>query len=434
MTAVATDAAERPAEQARRPWMPPDAVLLGISMFCVVAATNIMTPLLPQIRDDLGISITTAGVIVGSFGLARLLVDLPAGFLASSFAPRVLSLVAVVALVVSSLIGIGADTVETLILARVVSGIGVAILATVILAALSALATPANRGKVMSMYPMANNVGIAFYPLLGGIIGALVGWRATFAVNAVLAVVAGVVLLPMLSRIDLRKPRTASRQADDQRVLYGSRRTIALAVTNGGVVANMIHRHGVRNTILPLYAATVLGLSGVSIATAIALMAITGFLVMAPGGSLGDRVGRRRVISTGLLAIAIGDLLFLFTGDLLSFLFVAALIGCGDFFSSSQTALLSEIVPADRRTWVLSGYRFSSDLGALIGPVLLAFVMDSVGVQAALIAASGILLFAALAARIGVPARIDLAVTDQAVDAPLAQTATPTPTPGGSPR
>ena len=284
MTAVATDAAERPAEQARRPWMPPDAVLLGISMFCVVAATNIMTPLLPQIRDDLGISITTAGVIVGSFGLARLLVDLPAGFLASSFAPRVLSLVAVVALVVSSLIGIGADTVEILILARVVSGIGVAILATVILAALSALATPANRGKVMSMYPMANNVGIAFYPLLGGIIGALVGWRATFAVNAVLAVVAGVVLLPMLSRIDLRKPRTASRQADDQRVLYGSRRTIALAVTNGGVVANMIHRHGVRNTILPLYAATVLGLSGVSIATAIALMAITGFLVMAPGG------------------------------------------------------------------------------------------------------------------------------------------------------
>lgn len=401
-----------PAEAARRPWMPPDAVLLGVAMFCVIAATNIMTPLLPQIRDDLGISITTAGVIVGSFGLARLLVDLPAGFLASNVAPRVLSLIAVVALIASSAIGIGANTVETLIVARVVSGIGVAILATVILAALSALATTANRGKVMSIYPMANNLGIAFYPLLGAVIGAVIGWRATFAVNAGLAVVAGALLIPMLGRIDLRKPKTGkAAQTDDQRVLYGSRRTVALGVTNAGVVANMIHRHGVRNTILPLYAATVLGLSGFSIAVAIALMAITGFLVMAPGGSLGDRIGRRRVISVGLFAIAIGDLLFLFTGELVSFLIVAAVIGCGDFFSSSQTALLSEIVPADRRTFVLSGYRFSSDLGALIGPIMLAIVMDTVGVQAAIITASAILLLASIAARVGVPAHVDLAVT-----------------------
>lgn len=410
--ATATADVELPAEAVRRPWMPPDAVMLGVSMFCVVAATNIMTPLLPQIRDDLGVSITTAGLIVASFGLARLMVDLPAGFLASNIAPKLLTLVAVVALIVSSAIGIGAGTVETLILARVVSGIGVAILATVILAALSALATPANRGKVMSLYPMANNLGIAFYPILGGIIGVIIGWRATFAVNAVLAVVAGALLLPMLGRIDLHRPKTGkAAETDDKRVLYGSRRTVALAVTNGGVVANMIHRHGVRNTILPLYAATVLGLGGVSIAVAIALMAITGFLVMAPGGSLGDRVGRRRVISVGLFAIAIGDLLFLFTGELVSFLLVAALIGCGDFFASSQTALLSEIVPADRRTFVLSGYRFSSDLGALIGPLMLAFVMDTVGVHAAIIVASAILLTAAIAARVGVPARIDLAVT-----------------------
>jgi MFS family permease len=178
-------------------------------------------------------------------------------------------------------------------------------------------------------------------------------------------------------------------------------------VTNGGVVANMIHRHGVRNTILPLYAASVLGLGGVSIATAIAAMALTGFVVMAPGGSLGDRIGRRRVISIGLAAVAVGDLVFLLTGDYLSFLLVAAAIGCGDFFSSSQTALLSEIVPAEQRTMALSGYRFSSDLGALIGPVLLAFVMDHAGVEAAIVAAAAILFLASAAARIGVPGRVD---------------------------
>jgi MFS transporter, DHA1 family, multidrug resistance protein len=408
-----------------RAWMPRDAVLLGLAMFCTISATNIMTPLLPAIRDDFGVSIATAGVIVGAFGLARLAVDLPAGFLASRIRPRSLSVVAAILLIASSFVGLGAGTVEVLIAARIGSGIGVGILATVILAALSASATPSDRGKVMSIYPMANNVGIALYPLLGGVIGVLIGWRATFAVTAALAVAAIVILVPMLGRVEIRpKPSTGPSTVEDARVLHGNRKRVALLVTNGGVVANMIHRHGVRNTILPLYAATVLGLGGFSIATAIAAMALTGFIVMAPGGVLGDRVGRRRVIASGLAAVAVGDLAFLLTHDYWSFLIVAAIIGCGDFFSSSQTALLSEIVPPRQRTMALSGYRFSSDLGALIGPILLAVVMDQYGPQLAIVVASAILFVAAIAARIGVPAKVDLSVP--------ATTAAPAPPPDGA--
>jgi MFS family permease len=169
----------------------------------------------------------------------------------------------------------------------------------------------------------------------------------------------------------------------------------------------MIHRHGIRNTILPLYAATALGLGGISIATAIALMSITGLLVATPGGMLGDRIGRRRVIVSGLSALAIGDLAFLLTGDLVTFLLVSALIGFGDFFTSSQTALLSEIVPAAERTRALSGYRFSSDLGSMIGPILLAAVMDGVGAQAAIVVAAVILGSAALTAHVFVPKQVD---------------------------
>ncbi len=420
----------------RTAWLPRNAVLLGVSMFCTVSATNIMTPLLPAIRDDFGVSISTAGVIVGAFGLARIAVDLPAGFLATRVPPMRLSLIAAIVLIIASVVGFTSSTVEVLIAARVGSGIGVAILATIILAALSSTATAADRGKVMSMYPMANNVGIAVYPLLGGILGAILGWRSTFAITAVLAVAAALILLPILGRIELRPKQQAKGDgADDPRVLHGHRKTVALAVTNGGVVANMIHRHGVRNTILPLYAATVLGLGGVSIATAIAAMAITGFIVMAPGGMLGDRVGRRRVISVGLAAVAIGDLAFLLTGDYLSFLLVAAIIGLGDFFSSSQTALLSEIVPPRQRTMALSGYRFSSDLGALIGPILLAVIMDTWGVHAAIIVAAVILLTASVLARIGVPRRVDLAVPEAAAAPSTQQAATATaatPTPDGA--
>lgn len=384
--------------------VPREALLLAVSILLVIAATNILTPLLPAIRDDFGISISTVGLIVGSYGLARLAVDLPAGFLANRVGHRRLSVIAFVILLGASVLGLVSVSVEGLIAARIGAGLAVGILATIILSALSATARPANRGKVMSLFHVANNIGIAMYPLIGALVGLAFGWRATFAVTIVLAVVAALILLPLLLRIQLDGPGGGGRgTADPTLLLHGRDRRQAVAVTNLGVVANMIHRHGFRNTILPLYAATTLGLGGLSIATAIALMSITGLLVATPGGMLGDRIGRRRVITAGLAAVAVGDLVFLLTGDLLTFLAAAALIGFGDFFSSFQTALLSEVVPPEDRTKVLSTYRFSADLGALIGPVFLAIVMDVANAQTAIVVAAAILFFAALAARFGVP-------------------------------
>lgn len=404
MTAVAADG---PAAAARAS-IPRESFLLAGALFLIVSATNIMTPLLPDIRKDFGVSIAMAGVIVGAFGLARLIIDLPAGFVSDRVGHRRISMVALVLALVSCLIGLNAASVERLIVARVGSGFAVGILATVVLSSLSATATPSNRGKVMSLFHVANNVGIAAYPLVGGVIGVLFGWRVTFAVTFALILVAGAILLPVLRQVHPRSGSAPRASLGEARVLHGRERVIAIGATNLGVVANMINRHGFRNTILPLYAATALGLGGISIATAIALMSITGLLVATPGGMLGDRVGRRRIITAGLAAIAAGDLVFLFTHDLVTFLLAAALIGFGDFFSSSQTALLSEIVPPQDRTKVLGTYRFSADLGAFIGPVALAAVMDLISAQAAIITAAIVLLLASLIARIGVPPTVDL--------------------------
>jgi predicted MFS family arabinose efflux permease len=386
--------------------IPRESLALAASIFLMISAGNILIPLLPDIQEEFGVSIATAGWIVGSYGLSRLLVNLPAGYLAERVGYRRLSVFAVLISFVSALVGMVAGSVEVLIASRIGAGIGLGIAATVILTSLAATASVTNRGKVMSLFHVANNTGIALYPLVGGIVGLLIGWRATFAVTAVLTAIAGLLLWPTIARITYPRRGTPTRadQVDLARVIHGPRRTLAVLATNLGVVANMIHRHGFRNTIMPLYAATVLGLGGVSIATAIALMSIAGLLVATPGGMMGDRVGRRRIIVAGLTGLAVGDLLFILTGDLLTFLAVATIIGFGDFFVSSQTALLSEIVPPEDRARSLSQYRFSADLGALVGPVVLATIMDEAGATSAILVTVGVLVTAALAARFGVPA------------------------------
>lgn len=393
-----------PATGQRAP-IPRESLVLASTIFLFIAGGNILTPLLPAVRDEFGVSIATAGLIVGSYGLSRLLINLPAGMLAERVGYRNMAVVATVLLVMSSLVGMVAGSVEVLIASRIGAGFGMGIGATVILTSLAATASVTNRGKVMSLFHVANNTGIALYPLIGGVIGMIVGWRATFLLTAVLAVVAGLVLWPTLARVQFPRRGQAVRsdRVDQSLVLHGRQRTVAVLSTNLGVVANMIHRHGLRNTILPLYAATALGLGGVSIATAVALMSIAGLMVATPGGMLGDRIGRKRVIVAGLTAVAVGDLAFLVTNDIVTFLIVATVVGFGDFFVSSQTALLSEIVPPEDRARSLAQYRFSADLGALIGPICLAVIMDVAGASAAIVAATGVLAVAAFAAFLGVP-------------------------------
>lgn len=408
----------RPNRRAPSEPIPRESILLGVALFLVVAATNILTPLLPAVRDDFGVSIATAGWVVGSFGLARLVLDLPAGYLIDWLGHRRLSLIALALLVVASLAGLVAPSLEVLIAARIGSGLAVAVLTTVILAALATTASNANRGKVMSLFPTANNTAVAVYPVVGGVLGELLGWRATFGVTAVLALVGSLILIPLLLRLDLpRRVPNRGSVGEGARVLHGRRRAIAIGATNAGVVATMIHRHGFRNTVLPLYAATALGLGGISIATAIALMSITALIVSVPGGILGDRIGRRRVIVSGLAAIAVGDLVFLATGDLLSFLVASVVIGLGDFYPSSQTALLSEIVPPHLRTRAMSGYRFSVDLGAFLGPIALAAVMDAAGAPVAIAVVAGLLFAAAALTWLGVPRSVDLDVGPEATGA-----------------
>jgi MFS transporter, DHA1 family, multidrug resistance protein len=170
----------------------------------------------------------------------------------------------------------------------------------------------------------------------------------------------------------------------------------------------MIQRHGVRNTVLPLFAASVLGLNAIEIASGITLMSVVAIIVVTPGARLGDRIGRRRIVVGGLLILAVGDLVFLGASGYITFLLAAAVIGSGDFFSSSQTALLSELVEPRSRARVLSLYRFCVDIGALVGPLVLATLFEVFGPQVAIVSAAGVLVVASLINRIGVPAAAGL--------------------------
>jgi MFS family permease len=178
---------------------------------------------------------------------------------------------------------------------------------------------------------------------------------------------------------------------------------VGVTAAFAGVFVTMFNRHGVRNTLLPLFGGTVLGLGPVAIATGVTTMSIIGLVIAMPGAMAGDRVGHRRLIVAGLAVLAVGDVLFIATGDYASFILACAVLGLGDFFIGSQTALLASMAPAGRRTQMLGGFRVATDAGALAGPIVLAGLMDALGPQAAVVAAAGTLAIAAIGSRLALP-------------------------------
>jgi MFS family permease len=386
--------------------VPREAYLLACGLFLSVASSNLVTPLLPAIRSGLGISVASIGTYVSAYGLARLIVDLPSGAWAARAGPRRLVVAGVSLNALSSLGAVFAPNFGVLLVARIGAGVGAGLLGTVVLSALSNVAPPQIRGRVLSLYQVANNLGIAIYPLAGGAIGSLLGWRAGFAAGAVAAVLSGVVLRPVMNRaargatgISRAAQHTAAPMAISRAVF-----AVALGALFFGVVANFINRYGFRNTVLPLYASSHLGLNEVQSAAGITVMSLTGIAVTIPGAALGDRIGRKRVLVTGLAVLAIGDYVYpLVATSFATFMIAGAVVGLGDCFSSSQTALISDMVTGPRRALALGAYRFCVDLGALAGPLLLASLLARFGAEVAIRTAAGILLLAAIVGQLGIP-------------------------------
>jgi MFS family permease len=385
--------------------MPREAYLLFCGLLLSVASNNLITPLLPSIQVGMHVSLASIGTYVSAYGLARLIVDLPSGALTTRIGPRPVAVLGVALNAVSSVAATFAPNFGLLLLARVGAGVGAGLLATVILSALSDVAPPAIRGRVMSLYQVANNLGIALYPLIGGLLGSLIGWRAGFAGGAVAAILSGVILAPVMGRIGAAKPAAGKKVAAASPVRrHQIAAVLALVAIYFGVTANMVNRHGFRNTVLPLFASSNLHLNEVQSAAGITVMSLVGIVVTIPGAALGDRIGRKRILVAGLAILAIGDFVYPYLAtDFATFILAGLLVGLGDFFASSQTALLSDMVEGPRRAMALGAYRFFVDLGALIGPALLAVLFASFGASVAIWTAAGMLMAAAIIGQIGIP-------------------------------
>lgn len=128
--------------------------------------------------------------------------------------------------VASAACGLAGNPTE-IIVARIVQGVGAALLTPQFLAILTNIVPPERRGTVFGFLGVYAGLAVAIGPPLGGLITATLGWRWVFFINVpigVAAIVSGLIVVPALrgdQRPRLDTPGTALLTAAMGLVVYG---------------------------------------------------------------------------------------------------------------------------------------------------------------------------------------------------------------------
>ena len=179
--------------------------ILLIANFMNLIDVTIVNVALPSMRDNLGASDAQIEWVVAAYVLAFALGLLPFGRLGDIVGRSRMFLIGVAAFTLASALCGMAQSIEMLIGARVLQGVGGAMMTPQVLAIATVTFPPQERGQAFSLFGLSAGLASVCGPVLGGVLidAQLFGldWQPIFLVNipiGIAAIIAGWFLIPRL--------------------------------------------------------------------------------------------------------------------------------------------------------------------------------------------------------------------------------------------
>ncbi len=419
---------QRPAN----PW--PALLVICLGFFMIMLDTTIVYVATPSILTSLRTSLDSVLWVFNGYLLAYAVLLITAGRLGDLFGPRTLFAVGLVLFTLASaLCGLSQD-VNQLIAARVVQGVGGALLAPQSLAMLASIFPRERMGAAIGFWGAVIGISTVAGPTLGGLIVTNFDWRWIFFVNLPIGVIA--LLGTFLIVPDVRPGRRhrfdvvgvalsgAALLAivfgliEGQRYDWGAiagvvsiplviAAGVALFVAflawerNQGEPLVPLRLFGIRNyslmnwtalavafamqgIFLPftIYLQSVLGMSALSAGLTVAPMSLVSMFVAPFSGRLVDRFGGKYFLMAGLVLFATGTGLVFVLASLSSTwqTFVPPLmlagLGMGSVFAPMTTLAMKDV--ATRDTGAASGvFNTMRQLGAVVGSAVIGAVLQA---------------------------------------------------------
>lgn len=363
-----------------------------------MAGQGVVGPVLPLFARDFGVSAAVVGLTFTAFGLARLLLNIPAGLWADRRGRRVL-LVGGPIVTAVGMIGSGlAPSIWALLAWRFVAGAGSALYMTGAQIYLIDIAGPQERGRYIATNQGALLVGVSAGPAIGGLLADAYGLRTPFLVvggAAVLTSVYGWYRLPeTLDRamIPIRSSDGQTTGGGGSGAFFRSGQFVAV----GLVTMAIFSIRGSRQSLVPLYASEQFSLGTREIGLIFTGLGVVGLVLIAPAGWLADNTGRKPVIVAAGYFASLGVAAAAFAPGADLFITALMISAIGTSISGpAPAAFVADIAPEQLRGSAMGTYRTWGDLGIVLSPPLSGALADATSIPWAIFA-NGVLLFAAI--------------------------------------
>ena len=376
----------------QRQYMQKRLLALYLPWVLAAIAQGLILPVLPLYAKELGASFAWVGLVVAGQGIGTLLADLPTSLLLHRFSYKTVAMLVLIGILISRALLFIAPSILIALLLCIVAGAGRSLFFISQSVYVTETVAPRRRGRAIAIFGGLMRVGVFIGPVIGGFVGAYLGLRSVFLLNASLIALALIALFYLMP--NRTKAETQAARAVHHHSLWRTMRQHASVLRAAGLgqILAMLTRYG-RMVIIPLYANEQLGLGVEFIGIIETFSYGLDMMLFYPAGWVMDRLGRKYAIVPSFFAQGIGLALIPLVASASGILFVAALLGMGNGIGSGTMMTLgSDLAPANARGDFLGVWRFIGDFGMVGGPLVVGNMADlfTLGGSALLLAAASL--------------------------------------------
>jgi DHA1 family multidrug resistance protein-like MFS transporter len=385
-------------------WSQNPGILMAMmgSTFINMLGVGIIGPVLPLYANSFGVSAAMVGLLISCFGLSRIPINVPVGGLAERIGRRPLLILGPLLIAVSAVLSGMATTFGQLIAFRLLQGVGSAFQMTAGMIVVADISTPQNRGRTMSTYQGALLLGTSVGPIIGGLLGEHFGYRAPFFVYGALALCAAAwafFVVPETKMLTATTRGAVPAGTNPAPGAYTPGRRVASARGAGlnllrnpnfllvclVSLAIFFTRSGTQSTVLPLLGAERLDIGPAKLGYAFTAIAVINFLTISISGIVCDRYGRKTAIVPSCILCGLAVITYTFGRSYAHFMGSSLLLGLGTGVGGpAPAAYVSDLNLPGGRGLTMGVYRTVSDVGMVLGPILLGAISDHFTYDAAI--------------------------------------------------
>lgn len=377
----------------------PQVVIISLMTLVVMLGSSVISPVLPLIAQEFGVSYAGAGALVAAFALGRIPFDFIGGAAVDRWSPRLIACGGAAIVGISAALSAIAKSFTALLWYRLLGGIGSALFTITAMAFLARTVAPQRMGQAMGFYQSMLLIGVSIGPGVGGLAASFFhDLRAPFWAMAVLSLLVAIVGMWWIGEFPPVTAReSAARQDSARKVLSQLLRdwTFVFACVLTFLLFGI--RSGISLNLMPLFAQEHIGLGESGIGLTQSLCSLANFCVIWHAGRLLDGVGRRWVTLVSLWATVLTILLYPWATSYVRLAIVSIVFGAAiGYLGPAPAAVIADLTPPGKAGTVMGVYRGAGDTGLLLGPVFAGWLAGHLGFDLAFVVMAGLTALVAL--------------------------------------